>query len=148
MRSVVKWLLALAIAAMLAVVLAPAAQATLGDDWAGFYVHQSLQVGSVVLEPGIYMVRAVHSAEGHAVLTICNADNTKVFATLIATPHEIAADDMSPIARILYEVGDANQPNRLRTFLASNTRYGYDVFCAKPATLVASRREVTLYAMK
>lgn len=145
MRKLAKGMVLGALVALLTLVAAPALHAAGGDDVAGFYVAERLLVGSVSLEPGIYLVRPAPSVSGQNVLVVTNVNGTKVFATLLVTPHQIAAHEVSGVSRLLYEPGDAARPNALRTFLAANSSFGYDILPGKARTQLASAglREIT-----
>lgn len=149
MKTLAKWTVMGAFVVIAAVVAAPAVQAGGGDDVAGFYVAERLLAGSVVLEPGVYLIREADVSSSRNVLVVTNVDGTKVFATLLATPHQIAAQEMRGVSRLLYEAGDGTRPNALRTFLSANSTFGYD-FVARPGEVrVASTplKEITATAM-
>lgn len=131
----------------LALVFAPAASAASGDDTAGFSVQVPMQVGRFTLEPGLYLVRAVHDAIGHNVLVVTDPDATKVFATVLATPHSLASHEIADHSRLRYVHSDTGQPAMLRTFLVANKSLGYDVYTSKPrVTAVAAVREIVAIA--
>ncbi|MFN7990416.1 MAG: hypothetical protein U0529_23305 [Thermoanaerobaculia bacterium] len=111
--------------------LVPAAMACWPDDQAGFYVPGQMQVGNVLLEPGIYSVRAVHAFPGHNVLTITSSDGTKVYATVLATPHTLAPHEVQGRSRLLYVHSEEGAPSALRSFLVANSSFGYDIY-ARP----------------
>lgn len=149
MKTLAKWTVMGAFVAIVAVVAAPVAQAGGGDDVAGFYVAEKLLVGSVVLEPGVYLIREADVSPSRNVLVVTNVDATEVFATLLVTPHQVAAQEMRGVSRLLYEAGDATRPNALRTFLAANSTFGYDIVARRAPARVASAplKEITAIAM-
>ena len=67
-----------------------------------------------------------------------SVDGTKVLATLLVTPHQIAQQDIRSTSRLLYDAADATRPAALRTFLVANSSFGYDVMKTSTPTRVAS----------
>lgn len=148
MRKLVKGMLTCAVVALAALVAAPALAAGGADDTAGFYVAEKLLVGNVELQPGIYLVRAVHAVSSRNVLVVTDVEGTEVFATLLVTPHHLAAQDVRDVSRLLYEPGDGARPNALRSFLVANSPFGYDIYSRSAGAPVATAglREITAVA--
>lgn len=126
---------------ILAPAAAPAANACWGDDMAGFYVPAPMQFGTYTLEPGIYFLRVVHAVSGHNAVTVTSVDGTKVFATVLATPHTLAPHEVKDRSRLLYVHNEEGAPSALRTFLVANSSFGYDILSKRLPVRQAS--EVT-----
>lgn len=118
---------------LVAAVATPALNACWGDDMAGFYVPAPMQVGSFVLEPGTYFVRAVHAIAGHNAVVITSVDGMKVFATVLATPHTLAPHEVQERSRILYVHSDEGHPAAMRSFLVGGSSFGYDIYTPRLA---------------
>lgn len=128
MKNFVRSIVLGAFLVLLVAAFAPAVSACWGDDMAGFYVPNQMQVGKVVLEPGMYSVRVVHAAAGHGVLTVTSVDGMKVFATVLATPHTLAPHEVKDRSRLQYVHTEEGTPAALRTFLVANSSFGYDIY--------------------
>ena len=126
---------------------ASACLASGGDDVASFYVAERLQVGSVNLEPGIYVVRALHSGSSPKVLVVSNVEGTANHAALLVTPHQVAPQEVKAVSRLLYEVGDGSRPAALRTFLVANSSFGYDIAVTASPARIASANEKEIVAI-
>lgn len=138
MKTLAKCLVMVSFVALAGLVAAPACLAAGVDDAAAFYVPESLQVGRTSLEPGTYIVRAVHSGSSRNTLVVTSADGTKVLATLLVTPHQIASQDVREASRLLYEAADGSRPAALRTFLVANSSFGYDIMRSEAPARVAA----------
>lgn len=136
--KLVKCLLVVSFAALACLVAAPVAFADGVEDSAAFYVPESLQVGPVTLDAGVYVVRAVHSSSGRTVLVLTNGEGTKHLAALLVTPHQIASFDVRDTSRLLYDAAEGGRPAALRTFLVANSSFGYDILKAASPERVAS----------
>jgi hypothetical protein len=138
MKKLVNCLVVVSLAALAAVVVAPAALADSVDYAAAFYVPESLQVGPTNLDAGVYVVRSVNSGSARNLLVVTNADGTKVLATLLVTPHQIAQQDIRGASRLLYDAADGTRPAALRTFLVANSSFGYDIVGSSAPARVAA----------
>jgi hypothetical protein len=138
MKTLAKCLVTVSFVVLAGLAAAPAALADGVDDVASFYVADRLQVGSVHLEPGVYVVRALHAGSSRNVLVVSTADGTKARAALLVTPHQIAAHENKGTSRLLYEPADGARPAALRTFLVANSSFGYDVLPSAGTARVAS----------
>ena len=128
MKSFTRSLLVSSLAALSAMVLAPVVLAQVPpDETAGFSVQSPLRVGSVVLAPGDYLVRAVRAEADRGLLVVTEPTKTSVFAIVLATPHQIQPWDIKPVSRLRFQYDDSGRPNVLRTFLIANSRFGYDI---------------------
>ncbi|HQR45630.1 MAG TPA: hypothetical protein PLB02_04155 [Thermoanaerobaculia bacterium] len=80
MRNPGTWLSLLAFGALLAILGAPA----VADDVLVFDVTTPVQIGSLVLEPGTYLIRSGFSRENRNVLTVWSRDEEKFFGYVLA----------------------------------------------------------------
>ena len=139
MRTHASWMVMVSFVVLAGLAAAPACLANGGDDVASFYVAERLQVGSVSLEPGVYVVRALHSGSGRNVLVVSNVEGTANHAALLVTPHQVAPHEVKGVSRLLYEAGDGSRPAALRTFLVANSSFGYDIAVkASPAKIASA----------
>ena len=138
MKTSEKRMVMVSLVALAGLVAAPAALAEGVDDVASFYVADRLQVGPVSLAPGVYLVRALHSGSSRNVLVVSSADGREARAALLVTPHQIAANEVQGVSRLLYEPADGARPAALRTFLVANSSFGFDVLPSQGETRVAS----------
>ncbi len=71
---------------LLGAILALAAAATpaLADDVVALDVAQQVRIGSLVLEPGTYLIRSRSSAENRNVLTVWSRNEEKFFGYVLA----------------------------------------------------------------
>lgn len=147
MKKLVNCLVVVSLAALAAFVVAPVALADGAEYAAAFYVPESLQVGSTNLDAGVYVVRSMNSGSARNLLVVTSVDGTKVLATLLVTPHQIAQQDIRSTSRLLYDAADATRPAALRTFLVANSSFGYDVMKTSTSTRVASAPTKELVAI-
>ncbi len=138
MKTLAKCLVMVSVVALAGLVAAPACLADVGDDTAAFYVAESLQVGKATLDPGVYVVRLLHSGSDRNTLVVTSADGTRVHTMLLVTPHEIAMHEIRGVSRLQYEAAEGSRPAALRTFLVANSSFGYDIVRSSAATRVAS----------
>ncbi len=80
MRSPGKWLLILACAAFVALVGAPA----LADDVVIFDVSNQVRIGSLVLEPGTYLIRSSSARQDRNVLAVWSPDEDTFYGFVLA----------------------------------------------------------------
>lgn len=138
MKTLAKCLVMVSFVALAGLVAAPACLADVGDDTASFYVAESLQVGRTTLDPGVYVVRLLHSGSDRNTLVVTSADGTRVHSMLLVTPHEIASHEIRDVSRLLYDAAEGSRPAALRTFLVANSSFGYDIARSSAATSIAS----------
>lgn len=141
MKSLTRWMVAVSVVALAVFAFAPVVLADGVDDVASFNVSDRLKVGSVTLEPGVYIVRALHAGSGRNVLVVSNAVGTETLAALLTTPHQLAPQEIQGESRLLYEAGDDGRPGSLRSFLVANTAFGYDILpsAQQPARAASAR---------
>jgi hypothetical protein len=65
------------------------------------------------------------------VVQVTNETGSKVFATVLATPHVIRTDEAVPDSRFTTFPAVAGQPKALRTWFARDTPYGQDIIYRK-----------------
>ncbi len=80
MRVPVKWLSLVVFGALVAIPGVPA----LADDVVVFDAAQQVQIGSLLLEPGTYLIRSSSSMENRNVLTVWSRDEDKFFGYVLA----------------------------------------------------------------
>jgi len=80
MRVPLKWLSLALFGALVAVVAVPA----FADDVVAFDAAQQVRIGSLVLEPGTYVIRSSSSKENRNVLTVWSRDEEKFFGHVLA----------------------------------------------------------------
>jgi hypothetical protein len=146
MKTIVKGSVLAALVALLALA-APPALAQAGDDYAGFYVAEPLQVGAATLSPGYYLIRSVRMPTSHNVLVVSDLEQTKVFTTLLATPHQLASDKVTTVSKLVYDAGDVSRPNTLRTWFVANKSLGFDIMARTAPTQVASVKQAEIIAL-
>jgi hypothetical protein len=125
-------LVAFAVAGVLRADVAPEKKSTLT-------ITSPLEVPGAVLEPGTYVVKLADTESNRNVVTFTTADETKVIAMAIATPH-VAADDPQHSTFVFYAVPEG-ATKVLRTWFAPNDRYGQDF--VYPAERAAALRQTT-----
>lgn len=98
-----------------------------------------IEVPGAILDPGTYVVKLVDTQNNRNIVTITSADEKKVYATTICTPH-VAADDPNHSTFMFYSVPEGTN-KVLRTWYAPNDRYGQDF--VYPADRAAALRKMT-----
>lgn len=109
------------------------------DEKSTLTISEPLEVPGIVLQAGTYVVKLVDSQSDHNVVVFTSADERKVYAMAIATPH-VAASDPRHSTFLFYPVTDG-AARTLRTWYASNDRYGQDF--VYPAARAAALRGTT-----
>jgi hypothetical protein len=128
------------LAAVLAVGLAAAVRADVAPDKKStLTITTPVEVPGAVLDPGTYVVKLVDTQSNRNIVAFTSADERRVFATAIATPH-VAADDSHRSTFVFYAVPEGST-KVLRTWFASNDRYGQDF--VYPAERASALRQTT-----
>jgi hypothetical protein len=128
------------LAAVVAVSLAGAVSADVAPEKKStLTITTPVEVPGAVLEPGTYVVKLVDTQSNRNVVTFTSADEKKIFATAIATPH-VAADDPRHSTFVFYGTPEGST-KVLRTWFAPNDRYGQDFMY--PAERAAALRKTT-----
>src|SRR5476651_542412 len=79
------------LAAVVAIGLAGAVRADVAPEKKStLTITTPLEVPGAILEPGTYVVKLVDTQSNRNIVTFTSADEKKVFATAIATPHVAA----------------------------------------------------------
>jgi len=120
-------LLALGAFATLLVATAPAALAQSERENSTFTVTEPVDVGSFTLQPGTYLIKVVVLESNRNMIQVTNEDQTKVFASVLATPHAIVANEAAPTSRYVYYATAPGQRKALRTWYARETTNGQDI---------------------
>jgi len=128
------------LAAVVAIGLAGAVRADVAPEKKStLTITTPLEVPGAVLDPGTYVVKLVDTQSNRNIVTFTSADEKKVFATAIATPH-VAADDPRHSTFVFYASPEGST-KVLRTWFAPNDRYGQDF--VYPAERAAALRQTT-----
>ncbi len=123
--------LALGAFAALLVVASPAALAQSERENSTFTVTEPVDVGSFTLQPGTYLIKVVMLESNRNMIQVTNEDQTKVFASVLATPHTLAANEAAPTSRYVYYATAPGQRKALRTWFARDTTNGQDIVYPK-----------------
>jgi hypothetical protein len=105
-----------------------------------FSVTEPIDVGGFILPPGTYLIKVVLLSSNRNLIQVTSEDQSKVFASVLATPHPIRADETAPSSRYVYYATATGQPKALRTWFARDTTNGQDIIYPK-------RRAMELAAM-
>ena len=105
------------------------AQAEIFQDKSTLTVTERLEVPGAILEPGTYVIKVVDSQNNRNIVQITNVEETKVFATALATPH-VGAQPQPNTMFVFYNTATGN-PKALRTWFAPNDRFGQDLVYPK-----------------
>ncbi len=135
MKNLVRGLALGTFAAFLGVAYTPAATAQINTEKSLFTLTEPMDVGGTVLEPGTYRIKVVELSSNRNVVQVTNEMGSKVFATVLATPHVIKTDEAIPESRFIYYSAIAGQPKALRTWFAHDTPYGQDIIYPKRRAL-------------
>jgi hypothetical protein len=96
-----------------------------------FSVTEPIDVGAFTLPPGTYLIKVVLLESNRNMIQVTNVDQTKVFASVLATPHPIRADEEIPSTRYTYYATATGQPKALRTWFPRDTSNGQDIIYPK-----------------
>jgi hypothetical protein len=96
-----------------------------------FTVTEPVDVGTFTLPPGTYLIKVVMLDSNRNMIQVTNVEQTKVFASVLATPHAIRADEVVPASRYIYYATAEGQPKALRTWFARDTTNGQDIIYPK-----------------
>jgi len=124
-----------ACAALLAVAPAPAALAQSQPEASTITLTEPLEVGTVTLQPGTYLIKVVLIDSNRDMLRVTNKEQTKVFTTVLSRPHPILADEAMPETRYVTWATAPGQPRALRTWFARDRESGHDIVYPKARAL-------------
>ena len=116
-----------AFATLLGVATTPAAYAQSEWENSTFTVTEPVDVGSFTLQPGTYLLKVVILKTNRNLIQVTNEDQSKVFATVLATPHPIREGEVIPASRYIYYTAAPGQNRALRTWFARDTPNGQDI---------------------
>lgn len=131
MKNLMRGLALGTLAAFLGVAYTPAATAQINTEKSLFTLAEPMDVGGFVLEPGTYRIKVVELDSDRNVVQVTNETGSRVFATVLATPHVIRTDEAIPESRFVYYPAIGGQPKALRTWFAPDTPYGQDIIYRK-----------------
>jgi len=118
-------------ATLLGVASTPVANAQSDRENSTFTVTEPVDVGGFTLQPGTYLIKVVMLASNRNTIQVTNVEQTKVFANVLATPHQIRADEVVPSSRYIYYATAPGQLKALRTWFARDTSNGQDIVYPK-----------------
>jgi hypothetical protein len=129
---------------MLPVILAAGVAGTVTADVAPdrkstLTITSPLEVPGATLDPGTYVVKIVDSGAGRNVVAFTTADEKKVLALALATPHE-ASNDPRQSTFVFYATPEG-ATKALRTWYVANDRNGHDF--VYPPDRAAALKEVS-----
>ncbi len=83
-------------------------------------VTEPLQVGSVILQPGVYTIRVLPDVASREKIQITSPDMKKVFATVLTVPHQFKPGEDTKNTTFVYFPAGEGAPAALRTWYASH----------------------------
>jgi hypothetical protein len=131
MKNPMKGLALCTLVTFLGLGVAPAAPAQINTEKSLFTLAEPMDVGGFVLDPGTYRIKVVEMNSNRNVVQVTNEAGSRVFATVLATPHVIQTDETIPESRFAYFPAISGQPKALRTWFARDTPYGQDIIYRK-----------------
>ena len=131
MKSLMTRLALAACATLLVFATSPPAYAQSDIENSTFMITDRLEVGSFTLEPGTYLIRVVMLSSDRETIQVTNVEQSKVFATVLATPHPIRAGESIPQSRYVYYAAAPGQNRALRTWFGRDTTKGHDIVYPK-----------------
>jgi hypothetical protein len=143
MKKLMSCLAVGAFATLLGVASAPVASAQSEPQQSTIVLTEPLDVGTVTLQPGTYLIKVVLIDSNRDMLQVTNTDQTKVFTTVLSRPHPILADEVMPESRYVVWTTTPGQPRALRTWFARDRESGHDIIYpkARALELAASAKE-------
>jgi hypothetical protein len=123
-----KLMIGIALGTFVALVAATApASAQSERENSTFTVTEPVDVGGFTLEPGTYLIKVVTLQSNRNMIQVTNEDQTKVFASVLATPHALTLNEAAPTSRYVYYAAAPGQRKALRTWFARDTTNGQDI---------------------
>lgn len=81
-------------------------------------VTEPLQVGSTILQPGVYTIRVLPDLTSREKIQITSPDMKKVFATVLTVPHQFKPGEDTKNTTFVYFPAGEGMPAALRTWYA------------------------------
>ncbi len=134
MKRLTSWIAVGLCTALIGFTFAAKANARNTDEAAMLRLTEPLDVGGRILQPGDYHLKIVAGRLDRNLLQVWNADDTKLFATLLTVPHpEGPAGVQVSESRYVYYPASAGHITALRTWFAGTTPRsgGHDIVYPK-----------------
>lgn len=112
---------------LLGVVSAPAALGQNASQQSTITLTQPLDVGTVTLQPGTYLIKVVLIDSNRDMLQVTDPEQKKVFTTVLSRPHPILDGEIMPETRYTIWAATPTQPQALRTWYARDRSSGHDI---------------------
>lgn len=134
-----------AFATLLAIASTPAALGQNASQQSTITLTQPLDVGTVTLQPGTYLIKVVLIDSNRDMLQVTDQDQKKVFTTVLSRPHPILEGEIMPESRYTIWSATPTQPQALRTWYARDRSSGHDIVYPQGRAIefaAASKEEV------
>ena len=135
MKKLVSCLALGAFATLLGVVSANSARAQSEPQQTTLTLTETLEVGTVTLQPGTYLIRVVTLDSNRDMLQVTDPEQMKVFSTVLSRPHPILSADVIPENRYVTWAAPPGQPRTLRTWYPRDRSSGHDIIYPKARAL-------------
>jgi hypothetical protein len=116
-----------AVLALATLATAPSATAQNFSDRTVFTETSPFEVGTTRLEPGTYLIRVVMLSSDRNLVQVTDEQQSKVYASVLATPHPIRGDMTVPVSSFLYYPPIAGHAKALRTWFSKSSAIGHDI---------------------
>lgn len=116
-----------AFATLLAAAPTRSALAQSQPEEATFVVTEPLDVGTVTLQPATYHIKVVKIDSNKDMLRVMDAEQTKIFTTVLTRPYPITMGEVIPENRYVVWSTPPGQPRVLRTWFASDRSIGHEI---------------------
>lgn len=131
------------------VIATPSAFAVLPES-SVLRLTEPLDVGGTVLQPGVYVIKALQNIANRNILRVTSEDGAEVFATVLSIPHSLEAGQDPEDTAFVYYPSVAGAPQALRTWFASDSTSGggHDIVYPKPRAMelaAAAKQPVVAY---
>ncbi len=125
MKSFVRFFAVSAFAALISVPVAFAQS----QEAATFNVDQPLQVGTKILQPGIYAIRLLPTFADRTKVQVTSPDQQTIYATVLTVPHLLSPKDETDHPTFVYYPAADGAPAALRTWYATiaGSMGGHDI---------------------
>jgi len=137
-----------AFATLLAAAPTSSALAQSLPEEATFTVTEPLDVGTITLQPATYHIKVVKIDSNKDMLRVMDAEQTKIFTTVLTRPYTITMGETVPESRYIVWSTPPGQPRVLRTWFASDRSIGHEiVYSQKRATELAALAKESVIAI-